>query len=367
MGLLDAIRGQFIDVIEWLDDSNDTLAYRFERHGNEIKNGARLIVRPGQEAIFVNEGSVADEFPSGTYTLETKNLPILTTLGAWKHGFNSPFKAEVYFFNLKQFTGMKWGTPAPITLRDPELGPVRLRAFGSYALRVSHPRILLQELISTDSSFETGEVEEQLRAFMVQKFVTWIGGCGISVFDFAAHYTEIGEKMREALKGDFADYGLELMSVVIENIGLPPEVEQAIDKRTQMGILGDMNRYTQFQVANAVEAGAMSGGGNPGMEMGMGLALGGQLAQTLSQAASGNQNQGGAGAPPPLPQAQWFVGINGSQVGPLDNAGLSARIASGEVTRATLVWKQGMAGWTAASDVPDVAALFGAAPPPLPQ
>jgi membrane protease subunit (stomatin/prohibitin family) len=359
MGLLDAIKGQFIDVIEWLDDSNDTLAYRFERQGNEIKNGAKLIVRPSQEAIFVNEGTVADEFPSGTYTLETKNLPVLTTLGAWKHGFNSPFKAEVYYFNLKQFTGMKWGTPAPITMRDPELGPVRIRAFGSYALRVSHPRILLQELISTDSSFETGEVEEQLRAFMVQKFVTWIGGCGIPVFDFAAHYTEIGDKMREALKGDFADYGLELMNVVIESIGLPPEVEAAIDKRTQMGILGDMNRYTQFQVANAVEAGAMSGGGNTGMELGMGVALGGQLAQTLQQ---------GAATPPPMPaQAAWFVGVGGAQVGPLDAGALSAKIAAGEVTRETLVWKQGMAGWVAASTVPEVASLFAAAPPPLPQ
>jgi membrane protease subunit (stomatin/prohibitin family) len=361
MGLLDAIKGQFIDVIEWLDDSNDTLAYRFERQGNEIKTGARLIVRPGQEAIFVNEGSVADEFPSGTYTLETKNLPILTTLGAWKHGFNSPFKAEVYFFNLKQFTGLKWGTPAPITLRDPELGPVRLRAFGSYAIRVSHPRILLQELISTDSSFETGEVEEQLRAFLVQKFITWIGGCGIPVFDFAANYTKIGEQMVKALKSDFADYGLELTSVVIESIGLPPEVEAAIDKRTQMGILGDMNRYTQFQVANAVEAGAVSGGGNPAMEMAMGVALGNQMMNTMQQGAAG------AAAPPPLPQAQWHVGIGGQQVGPLDAAALSAKIAAGEVTRETLVWKAGMAGWVAASEVPEVASLFGAAPPPLPK
>ena len=166
MGLFDAIRGQFIDVIEWLDDTQDTLAFRFERQGNEIKNGAKLIVRPGQTAVFVNEGQVADEFGEGTYTLATNNLPILTTLKSWPHGFNSPFKAEVYFFNTRQFTGLKWGTPHPITLRDPELGPVRLRAFGTYSMRIGHAATLLRQLISTNPSFETDDAADQLRAFM---------------------------------------------------------------------------------------------------------------------------------------------------------------------------------------------------------
>lgn len=365
MGILDALKGQFIDVIEWTDDTNDTLAYRFERQGNEIKNGARLIVRPGQEAIFVNEGTVADEFPSGTYTLETKNLPILTTLGAWKSGFNSPFKAEVYFFNLKQFTSNKWGTPAPITLRDPELGPVRMRAFGSYSIRIGHPRTLLQELVSTDGRFETEEITEQLRSFIVQKFITWLGSSGVSVYDYAAKYAEIGEKMRQELQGEFAQFGLELTNVVIESIGLPPEVEAAIDKRTQMGILGDMNRYTQFQVANSVEASAQNGGGgNPAMEMAMGVALGNQMMNNLNQGASG----GGAAAAPPLPNAAaWFVGVNGQQAGPFDLSALSAKAASGELTRDSLVWKQGMAGWVAAGTVGELSGVFGAVPPPLPQ
>ena len=362
MGIFDAIKGQFIDVVEWLDDTSDTLAYRFERQGNEIKNGARLTVRPGQEAIFVNEGTVADEFPSGSYTLETKNLPILTTLGAWKSGFNSPFKAEVYFFNLKQFTGNKWGTPAPITLRDPELGPVRMRAFGSYSLRIGHPRTLLQELVSTDGRFEAEEITEQLRAFIVQRFITWIGASGISVYDYAAKYAEIGETMRHDLQGEFAQFGLELTNVTIESIGLPPEVEAALDKRTQMNIVGDLNRYTQFQVANSVEESARSGGGgNAAMEMAMGVALGNQMMNNLSAPT-------GAGTPPPLPQASsWFVGEGGQQTGPFDIDALTARAATGALRRDSLVWKQGMAAWTAAGQLQELAGIFGAVPPPLPQ
>lgn len=358
MGLLDAIKGQFIDVIEWLDDTNDTLAFRFERYGNEIKNGAKLIVRPGQEAIFVNEGNMADRFGPGTYELHTKNLPILTTLGAWKHGFNSPFKAEVYFFSTRQFTNMKWGTPAPVMLRDPELGPVRIRAFGNYAMRISNPPTLLKELISTDSRFETGEISEQLRAYVVQRLINWLSTSGVSVFDLAAKYGEIGVAMGTALRDSFAQYGLELTTVVIENVGLPPEVEAALDKRTQMGILGDLNRYTQFQVANAVEEGAGKGGGNPAMDLAVGVALGNQLMQNLGKPGA---------APPPLPQAEWHAAIGGQQQGPFDAATLQVRIRSGDLTRDTLVWKQGMSGWIAAAEAPELQSLFAAVPPPLPE
>jgi Putative virion core protein (lumpy skin disease virus) len=359
MSIFDKIRGEFIDIIEWLDDSNDTIAHRFERHGNEIKNGAKLIVRPGQEAVFVSEGQVADEFPPGTYTLETKNLPVLSTLQGWKYGFNSPFKAEVYFFSTKQFTNLKWGTSNPITLRDPEIGPVRLRAYGSYNMRVAHPATVLRQLISTDSTFETDEVTSTLRSFMISQFATWLGKSGISVYDFAARYADIGEEMRKALQPNFAEFGLEVMQVNIENIGLPPEVEQAIDRRTQMGIIGDMSKYTQYQAANAIEASAKNpGGGNPAMDMAMGVALGNQMMQNLNQGAQ----QSAAAAPPPLPaQAQWYYAVNGQQQGPVDAAALSSRI-----TRETLVWKQGMSGWTAAGEVPELSGLFAAAPPPLP-
>ncbi|HVK05865.1 MAG TPA: SPFH domain-containing protein, partial [Armatimonadaceae bacterium] len=342
MSIFDKLRGEFIDIIEWLDDSSDTIAYRFERHGNEIKNGAKLIVRPGQEAVFVSEGQVADEFPPGTYTLETKNLPILSTLQGWKYGFNSPFKAEVYFFNSKQFTNLKWGTSNPITLRDPELGPVRLRAYGSYNVRVAHPATLLRQSISTNASFETDDISDTLRAYLVSQFAAWLGKSGISVYDFAAKYEEIGETMRRALQPEFSEFGLEVMRIVIENIGLPPEVEAAIDKRTQMGIIGDMGKYTQFQAANAIEASAKNpGGGNPAMDMAMGVALGNQMMQNLQ---TGQQSTGAAGAPagapPPLPaQAQWYYAVNGQQQGPADAAALQAKIASGDVTGDTLVWR----------------------------
>jgi membrane protease subunit (stomatin/prohibitin family) len=366
MGLFDRLRGEFIDIIEWLDDSNDTLAYRFERHGNEIKNGAKLIVRPGQEAVFVSEGQVADEFPPGTYTLETKNLPILSTLQGWKYGFESPFKAEVYFFSTKQFTNLKWGTSNPITLRDPEIGPVRIRAYGTYNLRVAHGATALRQLVSTDGRFETDEIQDALRAFIVSQFVTWLGKSGISVYDFAAQYTDIGDAMRTALKPNFADFGLEILQVNIENIGLPAEVEKALDKRTQMGIIGDMNRYTQFQAANAVEASANNpGGGNPTLDLAMGVALGNQVAQNLQTGGSGQSAPSG---PPPLPQSEavWYLGINGKQEGPLDASAIQQRIASGQVSRATLAWKQGMAGWEPAGEVGEFSSLFAAVPPPLP-
>jgi membrane protease subunit (stomatin/prohibitin family) len=369
MGIFDVFRGQFIDIIEWLDDSGDTLAYRFERHGNEIKNGAKLVVRPGQEAIFVNEGQVepggdvADAFTPGTYTLETKNLPVLSTLQGWKYGFNSPFKAEVYFFSTKVFTSLKWGTANPITLRDPELGPVRLRAYGTYTMRIADPAKLLEQLVSTDSQFQTGEISDQLRSFILSRFAGWLAGSGISVYDFAARYGEIGAAMVAALKPDFAQYGLEVQSVVIENIGLPPEVEQALDKRTAMGIVGDLNRYTQFQAANAVEQSAKNpAGGNPALDLAMGVALGQQVAQSLQHGAvTGSQE-----APPPLPNAAWYAAVSGAQEGPHDAAALQARIGSGAVTRDTLVWKQGLANWTKAGEITELAPLFAAVPPPLP-
>ncbi len=366
MGLFDAIRGQFIDVIEWLDDSNDTLATRFERHGNEIKNGARLIVRPGQDAVFVSEGQVADEFSAGTYTLETKNLPILSTLQAWKHGFNSPFKAEVYFFNLKQFTGLKWGTSNPIVLRDRELGPVRVRAYGSYSLRIAHPATLLRQLISTDPRFETNEITDQLRALLTQSFAGWLGKSELGIFDFAAHYSEIGESVRKALQPDFAQYGLELVHVVIENVGLPAEVEQAIDRRSSMGVVGDLGRYTQFQAAEALREGAASGGGNAAMDLAVGLAMGQQVAETLRSPGGGTAS-GPAGSPPPLPgDAVWHLGISGAQSGPFTEAEIQSRIRSGTLTAETLAWRSGMPGWVRIDTITAFAGYFPTTPPPLP-
>lgn len=357
MSVLNILRDQFVDIVEWLDDSNDTLAYRFDRHNNEIKNGAKLIVRPGQHAIFVSEGRIADEFTPGTYTLETKNLPILTTLENWKHGFSSPFKAEVYFFRTTEVMNRKWGTPAPVTLRDPELGPVRLRAFGTYTLRIAEPRTLLQQLISTNREFRADQIQDQLRSYLVSGFAVWLGQGTVSVYDFASKYHDIGETVRDGLRDHVARYGLDVTHVVIENIGLPPEVEAALDRRTQMNIVGDLNRYTQFQAANAL-GNAGSKGGNPAMDVAVGVALGQQIAKGLNTDTSS--------APPPVSGADWHLVVAGKAEGPFDTATLQSRIAAGEMTKETLAWKAGMTDWQASGSIADLGRLFAAVPPPVP-
>ena len=378
MDLIGKLLGQFIDIVQWIDDSVDTLAYRFERDGNEIKTGAKLVVRPGQMAVFVNEGQVAqaasetnkgvaDAFGPGTYTLETQNLPILSTLQGWKYGFNSPFKAEVYFFSMRTFTGLKWGTPNPIILRDPELGPVRLRAFGNYSLKISDPRLLLEKLISTDGRFEVEEIAEQLRSLLVSRFAAWVGKAQMSVYDFAAQYPMMGEALREALSPDFKAFGLEIESVVLENVTLPEEVEKALDKRSQMGVIGDLGKYTQFQAANAIEESAKNpSGGNPFLTAGLGVAVGQQVAQGMATSSNASSSQ--HFVPPPLPGATpWFVAVGGAQQGPFDAAAVSGMVSSGQLTRETLVWQQGMGAWMPAGEVAALTAFFGAVPPPLPQ
>jgi len=381
MGLMDKLRGEFIDIIEWLDDSRDTIVWRFPRYDNEIKMGAKLVVRESQTAVFVNEGQVADAFTPGTYTLETQNLPILSTLKGWKYGFNSPWKAEVYFVSTRLFTDMKWGTQNPVIVRDPEFGMVRLRAFGAYAARVTDATKLLRELVGTDPQFRTEEVQEYLRQMIVSRLGSALASAGIPMLDLAAQQQTIGSKIGAVLSEDLANVGLTIPTFIIENISVPPEVEAALDKRTQMGILGDLGRYTQFQAANAVEAAAKNpGGAGEGVGLGMGMAMGQQMAQAFGRQdqqgqgqpqdqgqPQGQQGQGQAG-PPPLPgqDAQWYLGVGGRQEGPLTTAALADQARSGALTPATLVWKAGMAGWTAAQEVPEVAAVFGAVPPPLP-
>jgi len=370
MGMFDKIRGEFIDVIEWTDSSPNTLVYRFERHNNEIKNGAQLTVRQGQTAVFIDEGQLADVFEPGMYTLETENLPILSTLKGWKHGFESPFKAEVYFVNTRQFTDQKWGTKNPVTMRDPEFGPVRVRAFGSYAMRVSDAAKFLTEIVGTDGHFTTEEVTDQIRNILVSRFSDAMASSGIAVLDMAANYDELGVKLSERVSSDMGGYGLELRTLLVENISLPPAVEEALDKRTSMGVLGDLNKYTQFQTAEAIGdiaknpgSGGMAAGG---MGAGMGFAMANQIGQAMHQPQAPAPAQGGA-APPPIPQGpSFFAAIGGQQAGPFDAAGLKQQIAAGALTKETLVWSEGMAEWTAAGEVSAVAGMFSAAPPPLP-
>ncbi len=369
MGLLDKLRGEFIDIVEWTEPSNnDILCYRFPRYQNEIKNGAKLTVREGQAAVFVSEGQIADVFTPGMYTLETKNLPILSTIKGWKYGFNSPFKAEVYFVSTKQWTDKKWGTQNPVMVRDPEFGPVRVRAFGSYAFRVGDPGKFLKELVATDPSFESYEIANQLRNVIVSRIVDALGQSKIPILDLAGNYEKLSQLARERVGPDLQSMGLTITQFLVENISLPPEVEQMLDKRSSMAVLGDLNQYTRFQTANAIQDAANNPGGIAGVGAGLGagVAIGGQM----SDALRGTQIPP-AGvlpfAPPPLPSvAQFFIGLNGAQTGPFDVGVLSAKIRSGELARTTLVWKAGMAGWTAAEAVPELGGLFAVGPPPLP-
>lgn len=376
MGLMDKLRGELIDIIEWLDDSRDTMVWRFPRYQNEIKMGAKLVVRESQTAVFVNEGKIADVFPPGTYTLETRNLPILSTLKGWKYGFNSPFKAEVYFVNTRQFTDMKWGTQNPVILRDAEFGVVRVRAFGAFAARVVDASRLLRELVGTDPQFRTEEVQEYLRQLMVGRLGGALATAGVPLLDLAAHQDAIGRRLAAVLTEELAEVGIAIPKFVIENVSVPPEVEQALDKRTSMGAVGDLDRYTRFQAANAMEAAANNPGGEAGagIGLGLGMAMGQQMARSMGGGAATQPApaqpapaQPAAAEPPPLPgQAQWYVGVGGQRQGPYDLGGLAEQASAGALAADTLVWRAGMAQWQPAGQVPELASVLASVPPPLP-
>jgi membrane protease subunit (stomatin/prohibitin family) len=300
MGILDRLSpsAQFIEVIEWLDDSGNTLVYRFPVRDQEIKNGAQLIVRESQAAVFVHEGQIADQFPPGRYTIDGGNTPILSKLGAWKYGFNSPFKSEVYFVSTKQFQDLKWGTPNPVMMRDPDFGMVRLRAFGIYSIRVTDPQAFIKEIAGTNSRFVTEDVEGQLKRTLVSSFTDALGESKIAALDLASNYDELGTFMRGKMNDDFKSWGLELTKFVIENISLPPEVEAAMDKRTSMGVIGDVGRYTQFQAADAMRDAAQnpSGGAGSGVGLGAGFALGNAMAGAMTDAIKQSKDAPGGAA-----------------------------------------------------------------------
>jgi len=360
MGLRDWVSGQFIDIIEWTEPSqNEILAHRFPRHNNEIKNGAKLVVREGQAAVFIKEGQLADVKTPGMYTLDTNNMPILSTILGWKYGFESPFKCEVYFIATRQWTDQKWGTQNPVMMRDAEFGPVRVRAFGSYAFKVTDPGTFVKELVATDPSFEAYEISAQFRNVIVSRFVDTVASMKIPVLDLAGNYEKVGTLALNRIAPDLSKMGISLTQFYIENISLPPEVEKALDKRTQMGVLGNLDQYAKFQSAEAIRDAAQNPGGGAGMGVGFGagMALGNQMAGALAPSA----------APPPLPTSVKFhVAMNGQQAGPFDLATIQQHVNSGSVTRTTLVWKAGMAGWVAADTVPELQSLFASLPPPLP-
>ena len=357
MGLLDKLRAELVDIIEWIDDGRHTLVWRFPRYHNQIKNGAQLIVRPGQMAVFVHQGKIADVFAPGQHRLETRNLPVLSTLGGWLYGFDSPFKAEVYFVSTRQITDLRWGTPNPVPMRDRELGPVRVRAFGTYTLRASDPKTLLTELVGANGEYAADEIHELLRSIINQCLADVIAKAELGVLDLAAHYPQLSEQVRTLVRERIDDeYGLEIPQLVIVNISVPAEVEQALDARASMTAIGDLAAYQAYQVAAATPvaaanpAGGLAGAGVGG---GMGMAIAGRFAP-------------GAGPSPPPPTA-WHVVEAGQPVGPWSPAQLAQAVTAGRVGPDTLVWCAGMANWAAARSVPELAPLLGATPPPLPR
>ena len=363
MGLVSKLRGELVDIVEWIDDTRNTLVWRFPRYQNEIKNGARLVVRPGQSAIFVDQGRVADVFQPGTYELSTKNLPVLTTLRGWKHGFSSPFKAEVYFVTTRQITELKWGTPHPVLLRDPEFGPLRVRAFGTYTLRAAKPEALLSELVGTDGSFEADEIEVLLRSIVASEFSKMVASTEISVVDLASNYSRLSEDLRHAVLDRIDDaYGLDLPQLFIVNVSVPEQVERALDARSSMDVLGDLNRYQQYQLGSSIPtAAANPAGGLAGAGVGLGMGM----------SIAGLGAAGAAKAPlpliPPTPDSDpaiWHVASGGRTFGPYSVAQLGLAVSAGQLTGETFVWTAGMEAWAPIGRVPRLAVLLAPPPPP---
>lgn len=374
MGLISKLKGELVDIIEWMDDSRSTLAWRFPRYQNEIKNGAQLIVREGQEAVFVYRGALADRFGPGHFELRSENLPILSTLQGWKHGFDSPFRSEVYFINTRPVTDLRWGTPTPVTVRDPDFKMVQVRANGLCVVKIDDAETFLKEVIGTDSSVNVDEIAELLRRVITLAFSDLVMETKLGVIDLQGKQVELSAKLRDFVADRVDDeYGLAIPDITM-NISLPEEITAAMTRGVARGVeeggfldnVGDLGRYQQAKQADAMLAAAENpgGGGAMGdmMGMGMGMAMAGQMASQVGAGAPG----AAPGGPPPLPGGQMFhVEMGGASQGPFSLTQIQSGIANGQVTPQSLVWSAGMAGWAAASTVPALQPLF-AAPPPLP-
>jgi len=291
MGLFNWISNQFIEIIEWVDSDRSTLVWRFPHNNNEIKNDAKLVVREGQVAIFVHEGQMGDVFTPGLYTLTTQNIPVLSSLKGWKYGFDSPFKCEVYFINTTQYLDMKWGTLSPITLRDQDLGIVRLRAHGIYSIKIDAERAptFFKEIVGTDGHVTTSEIEGQLRGMLVSSFTNAVGHMKVPFLDLAGEYRKIGEICKDEMESEFEPYGVKLTKFIVQSVSLPPEVQTAIDQRASIAAVGGLNQFTQYQAAQALREGAQSGGSSGAtgamMDMAVGLSMGQMMSQNMAQMA----------------------------------------------------------------------------------
>lgn len=381
MGLFDKIKGELVDIIEWMDDSRSTLAWRFPRYQNEIKNGAQLIVREGQKAVFVYRGALADQFEPGHYELKSENLPILSTLQGWKHGFDSPFRSEVYFINTRPVTDIRWGTPQPVTVRDPDFKMVQVRANGLCVVKIEDVEIFLKEVIGTDSAVEADEITELLRRVISMAFSDMVMETGLGAIDLQGQQVALSGKLREFVEERVDDeFGLAIPDITM-NISLPDEITQAMTRGVAKGVEAsgfvenvDLNKYQQAQAADAMLAAAENEGGSvmgDMMQMGMGVAMAGQMANQMGGMGQQAPQQAApaaapGGAPPPLPgQRMFHVDHGGNAGGPYNMAQMQQGIQGGQVTGQTLVWAEGMAGWAPAQTVPELQAMFSA-PPPMP-
>ncbi len=377
MGIFDTIKeklsNEFIDIIEWLDYTPDTICHRFERYQNEIKNNAKLIVREGQTAVLINEGQLADVFKPGTYTLNTQNMPILTTLKGWKYGFNSPFKAEVYFVNTHLFTDEKWGTKNPITLSDDRFGLVEIRAFGSYAYRINDAGKFIIDIVGTDNNFTNFEINEHLKSLIATRFTDTVGEAKLPIELYAANTTELSETCKEVMQPEFNSVGISLEKFFIENVSMPEDLKKEIFEYSRIDKL-DLDKLTKFKTAKAIEAAAANEGGTAGAGMGMGMGfvlaqqMGGMMNPQMGQQQMQQQQQQGGMMPPPMPAAvQYFYAANGTQAGPVSFEQLQSLFASRTVNKDTLVWKAGLAEWTALQQIEELKSFLGGnTPPPLP-
>jgi len=366
MNLFDEIKKklsqEFIDIVEWIDTTNDTIVHRFERYQNEIKNNAKLVVREGQKAVFVNEGQLADVFKPGTHTLNTKNLPILTTLKGWKYGFDSPFKAEVYFVNTRLFTDEKWGTKNPVMLSDERFGLTEIRAFGTYSFRIGDAGKFVVDVVGTDGNFTNYEVNEHLKSLIVTRFTDTVGEANLPLELYAANTSELSETCQEVMKPEFERVGIELEKFYIENVSMPEELKKEIFEYSRLDKL-DLSKLSQFKAAKAMEAAAKNEGGTAGagMGMGMGFVLAQQMGTLMGQPAQQpftSQQPQGTALPPPIPvQVLYYYAANGQQLGPVSFDKLKELFANRTINRDSLVWKQGLMGWTALKEIEELKAI----------
>lgn len=358
MGIFNLFSSQFVDVIDWTQADDDTMVYRFPRYNNEIKYGAKLTVREGQNAILVNEGKIADVFPPGIYELKTANLPILSNLQNWHHGFESPFKAEVYFFNNTDFLNQKWGTKQPVTLSDKEFGVVRLRAFGTYTLRIKAPKTLLKKLVGTDGNFEINEVSEQITNSIATRFPEIIAKRQASILELPTRYRELANALKHEVQSEATQYGLEIGDIFIENISLPEEVQKVLDEKTGMNIIGDdMQNYTRYQTAKGM---GNNGSGSDAAAAGVGMAVGMEMAKELREEGLVLDGHPAVKAPPKV----YYLMILGEQKGPMSIAEVYTLLANGEASEDTLIWHKGMHEWQSISKTEDID--LSQLPPPPP-